>query len=618
MKGHYMKNKLWSVLLVSGIAHVGFSFPSIPSIPDIPVDIPSLSDLPLVCDFLEEEPAISSCLDDAVSETPDMDGFEPEFFTRLYDMPVNSDGSIFLLPGAYELETRSYCLHAGTYVSDTGGNGYIYAPLIGDRRDIIQAILDRSSDHGEIPQNDVQALIWAVLAKYEFTDMNSNMQRTVAALLTPDEIFELNGGYMALVPDNMISEVFGELPEPLRAVMEAEAGLRNTLSRAGSSYEELEAIAILPGNPPAQYNERDIPEGRWSLHPAGYYIRYFPTGYTHTRVEIWVPENENISLSFSTGSDKAPDRGLRKGWDDNWSDAADDGDWLSRPNGIAMPGNTSRQRLLVSPRKNGSRVDAEIGRIKNSVNTFSNIFGTPTDALGVASMGPGMIFDKGLDKVIDLYGSSINALGMDPPRFDYTEYAIPVIVHIDSLTPGGNLSTEMSQAMNSFVESTMALNAVMQAAQISLDRMGGAEIDNDEFWMEEQALCYVFYKRLSGEYLEETADRFSHLFDVSRAEGLQDTYITIAMASEYLNNLSSNGYSHEDTEFLHFLGRTDDQIQESLEVKLSITPQEMEGSLFAAADECFSFMRECGAQWQLLPEVNPYWTEGVTYPIYAD
>ncbi len=609
---------LFLILLASGFAQTGLAFPSLPSIPDIPVDIPSLSDIPLVGDFLEEEPAITSCLDDAVSEVPDMDNFEPEFFSQLYDMPVNSNGSIFLLPGAYELETRSYCLHAGTYVSDTGGNGYIYAPLVGDRRDIIQAILDRSSDHGEIPQRDVQVLIWAVLAKYEFTDMNSSMQRTVTALLTPDEIFELNGGYMALVPDDMMSRVFGELPEPLRAVMEAEAGLRNTLSRAGSTYEELEAIAVLPGNPPAQCNERDIPEGRWSLHPAGYYIRYFPSGYTHTRVEIWVPENENRNLSFSTGLNKAPGRELRKGWDDDWSGSSDDGDWLGGPNGIAMPGNTSRQRLLVSPTKNGSRVDTEIGRIKNSVNTFSNIAGVPTDFLGVVSMGPGYIFDRGLDKVIDLYGSAIKALGMDPPRFDYTEYAIPVIVHVDSLTPGGNLSPEMSQAMNSFVESAMALNAVMQAAQISLDRMGGAEIDNEEFWMEEQALCYVFYKRLSGEYLIETADRFSHLFDVCRSEGLQDTYITTAMASEYLSNLRSNGYSSEDIEFMHFLGRTDDQIQESLEVKLSITASEMEGSLFAAADECFSFMRECGAQWQLMPEVNPYWTEGVTYPIYAN
>lgn len=606
------------ILLASGLAQTGLAFPSLPSIPDIPVDVPSLSDIPFVGDFLEEEPAITSCLDDAVSEAPDMDNFEPEFFTQLYDMPVNSDGSIFLLPGAYELETRSYCLHAGTYVSDAGGNGYIYAPLVGDRRDIIQAILDRSSEHGEIPQRDVQVLIWAVLAKYEFTDMNSSMQQTVAALLTPDEIFELNGGYMALVPDNMMNEVFGELPEPLRAVMEAEAGLRNTLSQAGSSYEDLEAIAVLPGNPPAQYNERDIPQGRWSLHPAGYYIRYFPTGYTHTRVEIWVPENVSTNLSFSSVLNKASRRRLSKGWDDDWSSSSDDGDWFGGPNGIAMPGNTSRQRLLVSSTKNGSRVDTEIGRIKNSVNTFSNIAGVPTDFLGVVSMGPGYIFDKGLDKVIDLYGSAIKALGFDPPRFDYTEYAIPTIAHVDSLTPGGNLSSEMSQAMNSFVESTMALNAVMQAAQISLDRMGGAEIENDEFWMEEQALCYVFYKRLSGEYLIETADRFSHLFDVCRSEGLQDTYITIAMASEYLNNLRSNGYSSEDIEFMHFLGRTDDQIQESLEVKLSITPSEMEGSLFAAADECFSFMRECGAQWQLLPEVNPYWTEGVTYPIYAD
>ena len=134
-----MKFRLNVLITLLFVSKAVFAQLSIPSIPDIPFDLPDLAGL------LEQEPVITTGLDDAVFECPEMDGFEPEFFTPLYDMPFNSDGLIFLLPGAYELEARSYCLHAGSYVSDTGGNGYIYAPLEVSRSDIIQAILDRSS-----------------------------------------------------------------------------------------------------------------------------------------------------------------------------------------------------------------------------------------------------------------------------------------------------------------------------------------------------------------------------------------------------------------------------------------------------------------------------------------
>lgn len=620
-----MKHKLsllLTLLLISSAAQAQFS---LPSIPDIPIDLSSISDIPGIGNILEEEPAITSCLDDAISEAPDMDGFEPEFFTPLYDMPVSSDGMIFLLPGAYVLETRSYCINAGTYVSDTGGNGYIYAPLVGDRREIIQAILDRSSNHSEIPQTDVQALIWAVLAKYEFTDMNTDMQRTVTALLTSEEIFELNGGMMGLIPDDMMDDVFGDLPEPIRAVMEAEAELRNTLSRAGSSYAELEEIAILAGNPPDEYNEKDIPEGRWSLHPAGYYIRYFPTGYSFARVEIWVPENKNIALAHR--NTKAIGSAMRKNMPFHTSYSGfSSGDFYNPPNGVAVPGNTQRQRLLTDSKKDPNKTKDEIQKIKDILSRFSAIAGIPIDLLGVVNLGPSWVFGTMLDMIVDTWGTAISALEGETngtgssedsgdSGSDYTDYTIPVVNHVDSL-PGHKSSSGKVAALNSFAEATMALNAVTEATLISENRMNAALNANDEYWASEQALCYIFYKKLSGEFLEITADRFENLLDVYHSEGMQDIYITTAMASEYLNDLRANGFSSEAIAVAHFMRMTDEQIQNCLNTRLSFTAQELEGSLFDAAENCISFMHECGSEWQLLPDVDPHWLEGVEYPQY--
>lgn len=93
------------------------------------------------------------------------------------------------------------------------------------------------------------------------------LQNTASELLTPQEIFELNGGALGLIPDDMIDDLIGDFSEPVRAALEAEARIRRALSSAESSYEELEEIAVFHGDPPEEYNERDIPEGRWLLHP---------------------------------------------------------------------------------------------------------------------------------------------------------------------------------------------------------------------------------------------------------------------------------------------------------------------------------------------------------------
>jgi hypothetical protein len=35
----------------------------------------------------------------------------------------------------------------------------------------------------------------------------------------------------------------------------------------------------------------DAPSGIWTCHPDGYYVRYFPSGYSQTKTQIYVPED---------------------------------------------------------------------------------------------------------------------------------------------------------------------------------------------------------------------------------------------------------------------------------------------------------------------------------------
>ena len=103
--------------------------------------------------------------------------------------------------------------------------------------------------------------------------------------------------------------------------MQAEADLRGMLASPGTSFADLERVAVLAGMAPVGEGSLDVPTGRWSLHPDGYYVRYLPQGYTNTVVQIWVPAD-----STAVGRDYDP--ALH----------------------IAVPGNTARQRLIQSGR----------------------------------------------------------------------------------------------------------------------------------------------------------------------------------------------------------------------------------------------------------------------------
>jgi hypothetical protein len=79
------------------------------------------------------------------------------------------------------------------------------------------------------------------------------------------------------------------LPPVAQQVFQAEARLRSMISRGGASFAELERIAVLSGAVEPPEGSRPVPEGRWSYHPDGYFLRFFPSGYSQTRIEIVVP-----------------------------------------------------------------------------------------------------------------------------------------------------------------------------------------------------------------------------------------------------------------------------------------------------------------------------------------
>ncbi|MBF0528684.1 MAG: hypothetical protein HQK55_05320 [Deltaproteobacteria bacterium] len=231
---------------------------------------------------------ISTSLEDAVTEIPSLDGFKPLQTVSLASQPRDTASGGFRLErsGFYSMVAQSYCLHAGTYAPG-GGDGYIYAPLKGSRAEIVRNILQRSVNYPAIDQHEIQILIWAIISKTKISSMDVSMISNASKLLTPTELAMLNDVYIEEAAGKLAQS---SLPPEVFRIMEAESQVRGLLSTGQAAYANIERVAVLAGAAPWGLGSRKTPEGRWSYHPDGYFVRYFPSNYSRTAIDAYVPE----------------------------------------------------------------------------------------------------------------------------------------------------------------------------------------------------------------------------------------------------------------------------------------------------------------------------------------
>src|SRR5262249_19099557 len=157
---------------------------------------------------------ITTSIKDAKYEDPSRDGFHPEE-RDLFSLRRGEHGGFILEPGAFGAQVQSYCLHAGTH-GPSSGDGYLYAPVKGEDHKIVTHVVEHSVDHPEIPQRDVQILLWAIVAREKVTDMSPHYRQVAETLLSKDEIYTLNGGALGILDDSRFNSVFGQEPPVIR------------------------------------------------------------------------------------------------------------------------------------------------------------------------------------------------------------------------------------------------------------------------------------------------------------------------------------------------------------------------------------------------------------------
>ncbi len=264
---------------------------------------------------------VSTNIRDAVYADPSKDGWSPPArAAHLTTLSRTANGGFVLKPGYYEMSVQSYCLHAGTF-GPGGGDGYLLAPLKGSAKEAVASILQNSVAHPEIDQHDIQLLLWAIVSRAKFEDLNTRLKAVAAQLLSSKQLASLNRNALSVLGSSELSRVLGGYPPGIREIMAAEARMRGLLAMPNLAYGEMERAAVLTGNAPRGKGSVDTPSGRWSRHPDGYWIRFIPSGYRQTLVQIWLGSGD-------AGVGKTYDPGVT----------------------IAVPGNTARQRLAQSGR----------------------------------------------------------------------------------------------------------------------------------------------------------------------------------------------------------------------------------------------------------------------------
>lgn len=250
--------------------------------------------------FNQKSP-ISTSFDDATYEAEFLHDFEPEQieYRPLDIQPKASSGGYILRSGVYSMNAKSFCLRGYTH-GPSRGDGHLYAPLKGKKADFIQSIIERYGEKPEIPQQNVQVLLWAIIAGADMNTLGEQHSKTLNELFTMQELLEFQGkDWLNGIADEQINEfknwAYNNTSPKLRNLLEADDKIR-TMVQQNKSFRDIERVAIIAGAAPREDMIREVSKGRWSYHPDGFFVRFFPNGYSQTRIDVYVPFEGDLSF----------------------------------------------------------------------------------------------------------------------------------------------------------------------------------------------------------------------------------------------------------------------------------------------------------------------------------
>ncbi len=245
--------------------------------------------------------------------------------------------------------------------------------------------------------------------------------------------------------------------------------------------------------------------------------------------------------------------------------------------------------------------DFTTGSTPQRVGTVAGWFG---EVIGIdlPPSNPVEMLEKILDMDNGLFHYIHENLRQDPPRTDYTVIAIPSPLSVPVIPPKDVISAHRAKILNMLMTHHSSYGGILNAAAITMDRLGGARQAGDNTWASKQLSALLELKREAGvAMLAEADDIDSLLMDVqltNTPDVRADTNEVIA----YQNNLRQNGFSAGYTSFAKQRGYTDGQLADMKQAILAEKPYDIAYySLSELLSSLRDTMRDLGMRWICLP-----------------
>ncbi len=600
------------------------------------------------------DPPLTTSLDEAMnSSVPSLDGFQPSGFTPLDEMPLAPGGTFYLAPGAYTFEAETYCLQPGTMGAQRG-DGYLYAELTGPKADLIRNILNRASDHPLVPQTEIQKLLWGILARARVDKMPTAIKATAAIMLTPRELLELSSFGVPAVSDAIRQQVLKNVPASTRQLLEAEDDIRRLMNAAEPRFEDLERVAVLAGAPAP--GGEVIPEGRWSYHPNGYFIRYYAINrYSKTRIEIYYPASFQIerdgrgritSVKVPTAGGAGPGEDAGSPWQlatvrSRPSRLVQIGGLKPfQPGGGGSAAPHGRQRGGASSRSSSSNNNAanQAQQVTNAMSVAAKLLGPLTGGLGGGGL-PNFMTGQLLNQNFQNAQTISNALGGDPgssqdhdagsafagvgwgpplagtlttagPRrgraADYTVLSAPVDVTFPPVTSSNGVTGTRAAGINAMLRSSYRLAATLQSIGLARRRFVAAHQAGSAEWERLQAQAVIHLKHEAGRLMVQLAD------DIESVQSLpgpaaETAIVTADQVRATQRRLGSEGIPAEAATLVKTLGGSEADLARYRSDLLGLDPAATAAQVPAAMRQLQAALVQYGRHWLAVPAVVAPW-----------
>ena len=182
---------------------------------------------------------------------------------------------------SYSFDLESYCVHAGV-ARPAHGDGLRIAPMRGAATSWIADIL-RTQGIKDVPQNQVQYLIWALLSDVRFDELSSEDQATLLRFY-PDAATRFGNRRLERLASGALQNIFPDLPDSISSL----ADLRGQILGLRDNAQALEALLA-----PDSGRTQSLEVG-WFKMDEGYFIHVTADGFSQVHFDLYVPPSVGV------------------------------------------------------------------------------------------------------------------------------------------------------------------------------------------------------------------------------------------------------------------------------------------------------------------------------------